>query len=867
MLMKRNLLYSVAMAVILVCGGNAAVAQTAYGIVEGASGYSTASVDMSTLSADETAIINTDGHSIDGVTSFYAGTSAGDKYYAFMCDEDNDTFFCTVNFETGNVVKINSSSYGWGSAGASMRDLTYDSTNGKLYGIENVVDDVLHKPIANIYEINPTTGAITKIAKLDSEYRGMAFDEENGGFYVAKYAPKGMSMLAQIFYISEANDYTPELILKNEEFEMPSTYNNTMVFNNGKLYFFTYYQVNEIDLEAKTITNLGNTGTQSGDKISNKELLGPTFIKSSVDGEAGRTENATNRLLVRSYTYGDYMGTVSYDVDMKKKEYFYDANYKLQRVINYSREYDDKNNPQDYVIEDMTKYNYDNDGLLENTVKYQRGVYDFGEIAFKEGATVTYEYDGRGRLTTEPNGYYLYSYEYDDNDNIVKVTKKNLSGATIQVITYSDFYDQNKPTAGVSTSETYPDTYNYYIHIDYDENGNKTREMWAKDEDFKQMKQLETWTYDGTFLKLYVKATSFDADGMPIPYSKTVYEMVDNDPNKVRYKDYNNTRTNGKNNWTGTGQPHMDEYVEFKKMNQQTRTNLTAEVVEGKINTVKLNISIPQIVYEAGDCDFAIYRDGDLITTKNIYDILVEDEDPEDRFAEPHLEFVDSLLYNGNHEYFVQPVIDESGIMPTDETGDNDDTEIARPTGTGYCISNIAEATVKLDLPAVTDLKAGNLRTDNNAKYVTISWTNPEYPGEYGFLRNDLYFTGFQLEEASTEDPTVSGLEGSFYDNVSDVFILSRFKYGKVISDTLTVNLETVGIEAVPTKSGTTISFDGRDVRLSRNAAIAVYSAAGKLEAKEADANGISLGNLNAGVYIVCLTKDGITTAHKVVVR
>lgn len=848
--MKRLLLKFAAVAVALVAGESVAVAQTVYGLAKTAYGFSTASVELSALSADETAVMTTE-FELDGVEEFYAGAGAGDKYYAFLCDDDYATFFCTVNFTTGEVVKINSSSYGLRQPGTSMRGLTYNSTTEKLYGIEPAVDTETNKYVSKIYEVNTTSGELTQVAALEGEYRAIAADGE-GGFYVAK-AAGSFSPYAAIYYVSEVDGYTtPTEVLVDEDFSIPSSNYNTMVVSDGKIYYQTNNQINLVDLSVKTITLLGTTGSSA---TSKKALCGMTFTKSSADGEPGAVVDNTHRLLVRTLTYGDSMGEVSIDVDTKKEEYFYDANYNLQRVVEYGREYDTKTKESgDYTLTYLTKYNYGSNGTLDSTVTYQRGLYDFGDKSFKKSTVTTYKYDEQGRLVEEPDGYYTLRHEYDDEGNIVKTEKINsYTNSVVQTLTYSDFYDVNKPTFVESTGPY--DSYVYYAFITYDANGNKISELQTKDIDRTEKKQLEEWTYDGTFLTLYTKTTSFESDGTPIEESKTVYEIVDGDSNKIRRTSYSKSGSS----WARSGLPKVDEYVEFEDMNLKTATELVAEVVEDTLNTVKLNISIPMIVYETGDCDFAIYRDGSLIATKNIFDIYVESEG----FGAASLEYVDSLIYNGDHEYFVQPLINENGggIAPLAE-GEEEST------GVGYCISNIAEVTLDTDLPAVTNLKATDKYTNQyNEECVVIEFTNPENMEDFGFISNDLYFTGYQLGDTTTTDPTVEHLDGRYYDDEFEVFVLTRYKFGKALSDTITVNVQTVGIEAVSTVSGATISFDGTNVRLSRNADIAVYSAAGKLVAKEPDTTGISLAHHTPGVYIVCLTADGVTTAHKVVVK
>lgn len=565
---------------------------------------------------------------------------------------------------------------------------------------------------------------------------------------------------------------------------------------------------------------------------------------------AGTTAVAAEpvRQLVRTLKYGDAMGDAPKDVDMSKSEYFYDSDNRLMRVVESGRTYGEGNKPLDYKVMYLYKYEYAADGLSSTCTTYQTGLYDYGDMGWKDKGTETTTYDSDGRVVSEVQSMYLVTYEYDEAGNVVKMTKASKSsGKVSQEFTYSDFVGKDKPKTIVSTSPSYS-TYRYTATCEYDEAGNKLSELQVYTDEKKagEKKQLETWTYeeDG-FLRQYNKYTSFEDDGTPKPYSKRCYWLPDEtNPNRIMYSD--STWTASQQIWSGSGRPTLEEYADFGETAEATVTTLAVSLAEGKINTVRLDIAIPEGTDETKSA-FNIYCDGALIDTKWAYELEKTD-------GKATLSYIHEGLYNGDHDYFVQ--------MLTGNSNDIDDY-------VGYSISNPASISLSLELPPVTNLKAVDHRKgDNSSDIVTFTWTNPEYPEDYGFISNDLYLGRAQLSESSTDDAAATSLEGSFYSATLNVFVLTRFKYGKAFSETITVNLADVptGIAAASTTAGT-ISLNGRMLNIGRNADITVCSFDGKTQAKAAAARGIDLSRLAAGTYIICVGDGKATEAYKVVLK
>lgn len=859
--MKRTLLKSVTVGVLMCVGALNVAAQTAYGLTTASwmdgddfySGIQTASVELGSLNAEEaTDLTLGDERIVDYGILTAAG--AGNKFYAFLKSDFDNTgtetiTLNTVNFETGKVTTVNGEAYGNDDAhkpGYGMSGLAYDESTSTLYGIESLYDEEFGESGTTLYKVDTATGELTKVKSYRGSFVGVA--AKDGKLYMPKItitwegkAPN-TTQKSVIDLYEIGTDYTmSEAPILSQEGVSGVADNNHMNFApDGTLYLVMGSRIYAIDLDAKTVALKGQTS---------KNIFGLSFTKPTEDGEGGGgnvggdDEKHSTRLLVRSTRYGDYMGTAT--GDMHKTEYYYKSDNKLSRVVELGRGYGEL--ADTYSVMYLTKYNYNEKNQLTDTKQWQTGLYDFGDFAYALRTTINYEYDENGRLLSEPDGYYTLYHEYDESGNIVKTTKKNTSGAVIQVFEYSDFAGKNKPQRIESTCPDHPDwtTYIYTATCTYDANGNKTEELQVRDG---KNLQREAWLYEGTFLTNYVKST-FNNAGEETPYSKTSYSMVDGNPNVVMHSDsiyYDGV-------WTAsTPVYYIDEYVDFAGMSELVAINdLKAEKVEGALNTVKLSFTAPMAANFG--CAFNIYRKGELIATKSDLDLNVDEET-----GVATLSYTDSDLYNGDYEYFVQPT-----IKPYEEELDGEE-----PVAVGYNISNVAETVMDLDLPAVTDLtNAGQRQDENDVTRVKIAWTNPEVPEEYGFISNDLHFVNYQIADTVTVDPASTWLEGHFNGTGTSVFVLTRYKYGKALSDTLDVTLLPTGIETVATKTGATISFDGREVRLGENADIAVYSAAGKLEAKAADANGISLERLNSGVYVVCVTKEGVTTAHKVVVR
>lgn len=846
--MKKYLLKSV-LSLCLIAGAavSAVAGTTVYGSISGSLNWSMASFDLDLVNEDED-VVPTTLFSMDEVDAVACGASVGDKYYAFYTDgESYNDCFGSFNFTTGEVVKIKEFL-----TSPMLSALVYNETDRTLYGLAPSDDGETSK--VALVKINTGTGAISTVASYDGNpYYDALTTDGNGGFYWIHNVSSYPSSTTSLYHI--AADYSLETIYEGKSYPSgyPTYSNSALLMEDGTILYLANTTVLPIDPLTKNISQKGQLS---------KFVSGMTLSQSTVSGQpssGGEEEKPNTRLLVRKTLYGDSMGNVPDTKDMKRTEYYYGTDGRLQRVVELGRGYEDND---DYSVMYIYKYNYSEDGLNCNITQLQKGMYDYGDMSWKQKDGESYEYDADGRLISETKNLYKYTYEYDENGNIVKTTMAvKTSGKVSQILVYSQFAGKNMPQMIESTSPSYPNntSYNYIGICQYDENGNKVAEYRSKDGTSETLIQMETWEYEGTFLKQYNKYDELDQvddDGERIPSFKTVYTLPDeNDPNKIMQTSY--TYNTNKNAFYRSGQPALEEYADFKDMAELTATEMSMEeVTDAEIpNTVKLKLTFPQVA-ATNPCAISIYRDGDLIATKNAMD-MIDEGDGDDLFALPTLAYTDEGLMNGEHEYFAQVLIGTG-----DEFGEPEDMVYS-----GYNISNMVTYTAALELPAVTDLKAVSTTKDSyNDDIVTIAWTNPEYPESYGFISNSLYLNTSQLAESETDDPEVSSLDASFWFDTMDVLVITRFKYGKALSEKITVNVADVptGIDTV---SGNGARLDGKTLTIGDKADVTVFSCGGRMEASAKAVSSVDMSRLNAGTYIICVTKNGTTKAYKVMLK
>lgn len=825
-----------------------------YGLNYSSMGTSVAEVDLDAVNGETPTALTKSIEEL-GIEEPVAGTAVGNKYYALGYDPNTYAFgLYSVNFTTGKVVNI--STYKIGTPGGRMTALCYDESTGTLYGAEMTCDEEENWFTA-LYSINPNNGNITKLATYDKkDVKALAADGKGGIYLVYNGRNSSLQTSPRIWYISTSTYEKTDFLMDSQTICKSTNLNSALLSADGNtLYYLTYEQLFAADLTAKTITKVG-------DLKSN--LIGITFTKSTEDATPSTADKPkpVTRLLVSKTWYGDLMGTAPRDKDMKKEYYFYNYNYQVARVSKFGRTYNTNGTIADYQIMYYTKNAFNDNDQLTDTKVYQYGLYDFGDYAMKPSysGNATYTYNEAGQMATMNDGSYLHTYTYDAEGNVATevVTNAN-TGKWSRTYEYFDYVAPGKP--GAVTSEGAYSSYTYNMLYTYDDNLNlivAEKQTCTIDEEYGDMMPLtvqrEEWTYEDNFLVRYTRY-QFDKDGQPAPEFKIEYTMVDNNPDKVMATEY--TSTDKGTSWYQQGIPYMSEYQEFGDDPAPTAMDVVAYKDAEALNTTVLNMSIPELAYENENLLLAIYRDGQPIDTVSVMEVYVKPED----FGMPYLEYRDAHVYNGTHDYFVQPM-----------TGD-----VNNPSSlTGYLIPAPSEVIMDLDLPAVKDLaltsarkeKVGSGLTASTEKYGTFSWTNPEYPEEYQFISNSLMLNKAQAAESESQDPNCTSLEASIY-TTTNVYVLTRYAYGKALSDTVTVTVSdldkliTTGISST-TAEGLQISYANSRLSLQDKANVSVFAINGELRMKEEQTESVDLSRLAKGSYMILVEKNGQVSALKV---
>lgn len=842
-------------------------------------GARTTSFDIDALGSD--ALKLTPEFAFENAEEFNCGTSVGDKYYAFVVNRGVDAAaFVTLNFTTGNMVVVNDKSFTYGKPGFGANGMAYDETNGKLYVIEGVYDESLDATATKLYSVDITNGTLTEVAKLNDSYEAIASDHK-GGFYLVKVVTEGRKNYPVLYKVSADFNVT-EAVANTTVNCSYTTYNSLVASKDGNtVYYAAGKGVYAFDVTAGTVEKKGDL------KLN---IAGITLDKSSADGvvaEITPDAKSAKRFLVMKRIYGSAMGDVPDDVDSKRTYYYYNVDGKEVGYANYGRLYTDLGISDKFNLVDIAKPVFDENGNIVAKNTYQWGPYDFLDYTFKKTVNCeTYEYNEAGQLVSDTTSVYYHEYTYNEDGTLATLNTYNkFTKKLSQSIQYVAYDKKGNVISYVSDGNW--DSQKYNADIEYDENGNKVEEFQYQVVDDPNMpgstknksKQLETWKYVDNCLAEYQRFR-FDDKAEAVPEFKTVYvPVVEGDYNDVYARD-SSYFDNGKNSkWMGESTYSRYTYADFTDMEKDTYMELTAEVDSKAYNTVNLKFTMPQLALMQ-DSKYVIYRDCTPIDTLS-FDDFVANADPETGLCT----YQDKLLKNGTYDYFIQPLFsaysDDMMAADLDEPG-IDDGGVVGPEENpeaqwiGYYSTTPVQVTVYTELPAVTELAltGGKIETSGNIAnlvktyYAGLSWKNPENVEDYGFKKNSVYL-GMEeqsLAEITKADSTNATVELAFEED-TEAYVVTSYALGYAISDTITVKIKDIedatGVEGVTVDGAVKATFAGNTITLSDNATVSVFASNGQKVYEENNVTSVSLNNLPAAAYIVCVEKNGNVNAYK----
>ena len=843
-------------------------------------GARTTSFDIDALGSD--ALKLTPDFAFENAEEFNCGTSVGDKYYAFVVNRGVEAAaFVTLNFTTGKMVVVNDKSFTYGKPGFGANGMAYDETNGKLYVIEGAFDESLEAEATKLYSVDTTNGTLTEVAKWNDSYEAIASDHK-GGFYLVKVVSEGRKNYPVLYKVS-ADFKVSEAVANNTVTCSYTTYNSLVASKDGStVYYAAGKSIYAFDVTAGTVEMKGNL---------NLNIAGITFDKSSADGVAAENipddKPAAKRFLVMKRIYGSAMGDVPDDVDSKRTYYYYNVDGKEVGYANYGRLYLDLGVSDNFNLVDIAKPVFDENGNIVARNTYQWGPYDFLDYTFQKTPNCeTYAYNEAGQLIADTTSVYYHEYTYNENGTLAILNTYNkFSKKLSQSIKYT--YDEKGNVISYVSDGNW-DSQKYNAEIEYDKNGNKIEEFQYQVVEDPNMpgsttnksKQLETWKYVDNCLAEYQRFR-FDEKGKEVPEYKTVYEpVVEGDYNDVYVRDSSYFDNGKSSKWMGESTYSRYTYADFTDMEKDTYMELTAEVDAKAYNTVNLKFSMPQLG-GVQDCKFVIYRDCTPIDTLS-FDDFVANADPETGLCT----YQDKLLKNGTYDYFIQPLFtaysDDMMAADVDEPG-IDDGGVVGPEENpeaqwiGYYSTTPVQVTVYTELPAVTDLAltggkvetSGSIANLQKTYFAAFSWKNPENITDYGFKKNSVYLgmEELALSEITKADSTNATVELAFEED-TEAYVVTSYALGNAISDTITVKIKDIeafatGVEGVTVDGAVKATFAGNTITLSDNATVSVFAANGQKVYEENNVRSVSLNNLPAAAYIVCVEKNGNVNAYK----
>lgn len=508
--------------------------------------------------------------------------------------------------------------------------------------------------------------------------------------------------------------------------------------------------------------------------------------------------------------YGNHMGTTM--AVQSRDFYFYNANGDVVRRVERAA-----NTDGSFDVKNVYYYNYNEKGLLQSVANYQwKPVH--AEWAYID--SVAYEYDEQGRLVKSIGDRDTYTYKYDTAGNIITRTQiVTVTGAEVQVITYSDFIEGtvNKPRKYESNSKVYT-TYVYDGVLEYDDKNRlisesqfsavsgakKARTEYTYNDADICIKELmseapEWWTIDGieagseADTLRFIKRTDRVELGMGM-YEKTEYSYEDNG-----YGVYD---------WGSPTSYRREYYVETDKLAAPTSLSLVNVSTAENPNSVKISAVAPA---DAGNYSkYVVWRNYAPVDTVEAVDGVIE--------------YTENGVPSGVQTYFVQHIDTSFGLH--------------------YATTGLASIDMNVELAPVTNLrlKAGYKGTYSDAEhaeyetyFITLAWDAPIC--DYPILGYKIYEKPFAIPTGEVASDVLT-FDVNVPDLTSGEFRVDAvYEYGTVVGEWVAFTWDNTTDFEITDEAADALYLvlkDGNGKRVYN-----MYDAANNLyRAKENDSNG-----------------------------
>ena len=788
------------------------------------------------------------GSNGDEDTYINAGATVGNRYYAYASsDWGAFNYFCTMNFENSTVAKVADVDE---QTATSVLDMACNPVTEQLYAIRSAYTTSGNSTV--VYTVNLTNGELAEACTLAGvSLTAITFDD-NGNMYAVAYDREGeLGQYTYTVYLYTVDIENAEANVMREVGTPAKGIlsKNSLAYNDGKLYYLYGRNIMVFEPKADTFEEI--------ELPFSTNAVGLTFTKSTEGGttSGGDEEEDTGLRLKYEETWGDAMGSSGVDEVTKRKIYYYDQYNNVVRMANYGRMYSDAGGMADeWQIMNYTKYEYDENHRMIESHSQQYGQYSGEDFAFKAtDDTVRYDYDANGRLSHE---YTIASgdtinykeYRYDENGQLVYKAQMNPDlygtyGTDYYVMsseTYSDFATFNKPRRVVGDGAY--DSYKFVTVNEYDEDNNLVKSTkWNATEEQMQEITYQTWRNDSLVEKL-VNRVRYSGEGYTeTPKNRYTYECVDGDPNKVRMFSWNYVSSAD----TFAVQPVSTVSIYGQYDAVYSPTDLVLTPVEGEINSYEISFNAPSVP-TFGDVKFNIYRHGIFSGS-----IMMDDAESFDQETGRFV-FTDHNVPNGTYDYMIETVvIDEI-------TGDS----------TTYNVSNCVEVSPYVELPAVTNLHFVEYQREGSADLITVAWDAPaDLDPALMFQRYNVFITqlGMRVAENNEEDGQDTQYTLTFRFDREDIYIQSVYHFGKVNSDTITVDLTDPDMNPGTTEGISDATAGNGKVKVSESqitvdgvaSTLLLYSVSGAMEGSYKNVSSVDISGLGRGVYVALVNVDG----------